>query len=142
MQYSYGAFASFGNCVLVAGGYDDEDHDIMLYKSMMGVPGTSSQPLSTLLVLTALRSFSETTWLSLAELIKTTSTLSSVECLFTRHNLFDRRLEEIGAAELISDDYLPVGAWPHILARAIKKKWYSHVFYLLREKNGEIFGQR
>ena len=108
----------------------------------MGVPGTSSQPLSS----NTARSDSAAVFLGdlvvFGGLDHDFNDLSSVECLFTRHNLFERRLQEIGAAELIADDHLPIGAWPHILARAVKKKWYSHVFYLLREKNGEIFGQR
>ena len=69
------------------------------------------------------------------------NTVSSVEFLFSRRNLYEHRLQEIGAAELIRDDRLPVGVWPHVLARIIKKEWYSHVFYFLKEKNGEIFQQ-
>jgi hypothetical protein len=69
------------------------------------------------------------------------NTVSSVEYLLTRRNLYEHRLQEIGAAELIRDDRLPVGVWPHVSARIIKKEWYSHVFYFLKEKNGEIFQQ-
>jgi hypothetical protein len=29
---------------------------------------------------------------------------------------------KIGAAEVRRDDHLPVGAWPHVLAGAIKKR--------------------
>jgi hypothetical protein len=38
------------------------------------------------------------------------NTVPSVESLFTRRkNLYEHRLQEIGAAELIRDDRLPVG---------------------------------
>jgi hypothetical protein len=48
--------------------------------------------------------------------------LSSVECLFAPQNLFKHRFQKIGAAEVRRDDHLPVGAWPHVLAGAIKKR--------------------
>lgn len=140
----HGAFgiASFGNCVFVVGGYDD---DANTTDTVLAWNGSSWTTLPARL--NTARDFGCAAFLGEDLVVfggedQVDNTLSSVECLFTRKSLCKHRLREIGAEELLARDNIPAWGWCLILARIEKKKWISVLYYIICEKHANIMAGR